>query len=46
MHITYHIDIADICMEKRCIHAERAGLWEEHMAELENMLLYLVAAGR
>ena len=31
---------------KRCIHAERAGLWEEHLAELENMLLYLVAAGR
>ena len=31
---------------KRCIHAERVGLWEEHLAELENMLLYLVAAGR
>ena len=31
---------------KRCIHAERAGLWEEHLAELENMSLYLVAAGR
>ena len=31
---------------KRCIHAERAGLWEEYLAELENMLLYLVAAGR
>ena len=31
---------------KRYIHAERAGLWEEYLAELENMLLYLVAAGR
>ena len=31
---------------KRYTHAERAGLWEEHLAELENMLLYLVAAGR
>ena len=26
---------------KRYIHAERARLWEEHLAELENMLLYL-----
>ena len=31
---------------KRYIHAERAGLWEEYLAELENMLLYLVSAGR
>ena len=31
---------------KRCIHSERAGLWEDHLAELGNMLLYLVAAGR
>ena len=31
---------------KRCIHTERAGLWEEYLAELENMLLYLVAYGR
>ena len=31
---------------KRCIHTERAGLWEEYLAELENMLLYLVSAGR
>ena len=31
---------------KRCIHAERAGLWEEHLAEVDNMLLYLVAADR
>ena len=30
---------------KRCIHTERAGLWEEYLPELENMLLYLVAAG-
>ena len=30
---------------KRYIHAERAGLWEEYLAELENMLLY-VSAGR
>ena len=29
---------------KRYIHAERAGLWEEYLAELETMLLYLVAA--
>ena len=31
---------------KRSIHTERAGLWEEYLAELENMLLYLVAYGR
>ena len=31
---------------KRYIHAERAGLWEEYLAELENMLLYLLADGR
>ena len=31
---------------KRCIRTERAGLWEEYLAELENMLLYLVAYGR
>ena len=31
---------------KRYIHAERAGLWEEYLAELDNMLLYLVAACR
>ena len=24
---------------KRCIHTERAGIWEEYLAELENMLL-------
>ena len=30
---------------ERCIHAEHAGLWEEHLAELENMLLYLVDTG-
>ena len=30
---------------KRYIHAERAGMWEEHLAEVENMLPYLVAAG-
>ena len=35
-----------VMIPKRCIHAEHAGLWEEHLAELENMLLYLVAAGR
>ena len=29
---------------KRCIHTERAGLWEEYLPELENMLLYLVVA--
>ena len=28
---------------KRYIHAERAGPWEEYLAEFENMLLYLVA---
>ena len=31
---------------KRYIHAERAGLWVEYLAELDNMLLYLVSAGR
>ena len=30
---------------KRFIHAEVAGLWEEHLAEVEKMLEYLVAAG-
>ena len=30
---------------RRFIHAERAGLWEEHLAEVEKMLPYLVAAG-
>ena len=30
---------------KRYIHAERAGLWQEHLAEVEQMLPYLVAAG-
>ena len=27
---------------KRYTHAERAGMWDEHMAEVENMFLYLV----
>ena len=31
---------------KRFIHAERACLWEEYLAELDNMLLYLVSVGR
>ena len=31
---------------KRYIHAERAGLWDEYLAELDNKLLYLVSAGR
>ena len=35
-----------VMIPKRCIHAECACLWEEHLAELGNMLLYLVAAGR
>ena len=30
---------------KRFIHAERAGLLEEHLAETEKMLPYLVSAG-
>ena len=30
---------------KRFIHAEREGLWEEHLAEVEKMLPYLVASG-
>lgn len=30
---------------KRYIHAERAGLWESHLTETENMLPYLVSAG-
>ncbi|RXM31631.1 hypothetical protein EOD39_6811 [Acipenser ruthenus] len=33
-----------IMILKRYIHAERAGLWEEHPAEVEKMLPYLVAA--
>ena len=36
----------ELMILKRCIHTERAGLWEEYLAELENMLLYLVAYGR
>ena len=31
-----------VMIPKRRIHAERACLWEEHLAELDNMLLYLV----
>ena len=31
---------------KRYIHAERAGLWKEYLAELENMFPYIVPAGR
>ena len=34
-----------VMIMKRYIHDERAGMWEEHLAEVENMLLYLVAAG-
>ena len=34
-----------IMILKRYIHAERAGLWEEHLAEVEKMLPYLVADG-
>lgn len=30
---------------KRYIHAERAGLWEEHLTEVAKMSPYLVAAG-
>jgi len=29
---------------KRFIHAEQASLWEEHLAEVENMLSYIMAA--
>jgi len=38
-----HMDMLMIL--KRFIHAERAGLWEAHLAEVEKMLSYLVAAG-
>ena len=34
-----------VIIVKRYTHAERAGLWEEHLGELENMLLYLVDTG-
>jgi len=30
---------------KRFVHAERAGLWDQHLAEVKKMLPYLVAAG-
>ena len=30
---------------KRYIHAERAGVWDEHLVEVENRLPYLVSAG-
>ena len=30
-----------VMIMKRYIHDERAGIWEEHLAELENMLVYL-----
>ena len=30
---------------KRFVHAERAGLWDQHLAEVEKMMPYLVAAG-
>jgi len=30
---------------KRFVHAERAGLWDQHLAQVEKMLPYLVAAG-
>ena len=42
--LMYMMDMVMIL--KRYIHAERAGLWEEYLAELENVLLYLVSAGR
>ena len=49
MHITYHKAMADVhehgVILKRYIHDERAGMWEEHLAGVDNMLLYLVAAG-
>ena len=34
-----------VMIMKRFIHAERAGLWDEHLAEMEKMMPYLVAAG-
>ena len=30
---------------KRYIHAERAGVWEQHLQEVENMLPYTVSSG-
>ena len=30
---------------KRYIQSERAGLWDNHLSEIDNMLPYLVAAG-
>ena len=38
-----YIDMVDIL--KRFIHAERAGIWKEHLAAAEEMLPYLVVAG-
>ena len=38
--------MAMVMILKRFIHAERAGLWEEHLVEIEKILTYLVAAGQ
>ena len=34
-----------VMIMKQFIHAKRAGLWDEHLAEVEKMMPYLVAAG-
>jgi hypothetical protein len=34
-----------IMILKRFIYAERAGVWTQHLNEVDNMLPYLVAAG-
>lgn len=38
-----YMDMVNIL--KRYIHAERAGIWDDHLSEVEKMLPYLVAAG-
>ena len=35
-----------VVMLKRYTHAERTGLREEHLTEVEKMLTYIVAASR
>ena len=34
-----------VLIVKRYVIAERAGLWEQHLVEARNMLLYMVSSG-
>lgn len=40
---TMYIEI--VLILKRFIHAERVGLWKEHLEEVQNMLPYVVSSG-